>query len=199
MRLTPIGGPSYVLKSRSHPSGICAEAARILENCYVSPGVIKALRRVSPTRQVEAAEHMFASGNCSVLFARGLVEISNPDSIVVQPGNRKFPTSARLRAKLQKEAPSLVRNLARIRQNYGREMLTLIVASRYVERLLADHELAHHISRYHPEALSALRFVLVTTKHSDLKRKRRTSPSNSSKKSTQNIKLQLAAGATSGV
>lgn len=153
----------YTFRSSTKPKYICLEAARLLDQCYVTPGVVMALGKMKPARQVESAEHIVASANTSVVFARGLLEITPLESRRAMPGNRLYPRSQSLVNFLQRQAEPLVRKLNRFRETHGADMLTLTVSCKYIEQLLANNRVAHYVSRFHPKAMRSLRLVLWTT------------------------------------
>lgn len=150
----------YTFSSNAKPKEICFEAARLLEGCFVTPGVVDALRKMKPPRQVEAAEHIVAGGKFSVTFAKGLLEITPMELRSVNPGNHLHRGSPALIRFLQQQASPLVRKLNRFKDSHGQDMLTLTVCCKYVERLLASDRVAEHLSRFHAHALRSLRSVL---------------------------------------
>jgi hypothetical protein len=81
--------------------GICKEAVEILRNRDVSPAVFAYLKKMKPIRQIEAAEHMRATGTHTVRFAKALLEVTRPEMLVEVPSKRK-PTIEGPRERLRR-------------------------------------------------------------------------------------------------
>jgi hypothetical protein len=165
---------SYTFGDRPIPNGIASETATILKNVYLSPGVITALQKMKPIRQIEAAEHIALSGNYSVTFAQGLLAITKPELLLtrVNRGCVSFRYAKRVRT-LQQAAWDVHSKLACFRESYGRDVLTLTVYCRFLERLLSNSPVVAYLSQFHPETLSSLRLAVLTAKEKITKRHRK--------------------------
>src|SRR5439155_8955357 len=61
-----------IRRKRDLLDGICPEAVQLLRDKRVTGNALRELRKVRPMRQIEVAELMCATGNCSVGYARCL-------------------------------------------------------------------------------------------------------------------------------
>lgn len=116
---------------------------------------------MKPIRQIEAAEHMLASGTYTVLFAKALLEVTRPELLVEVPTSRKVEAkSAGARVMLEQETDFLLRDLKAVEDSYGTDILVLTVSCRYIERLLENGRVERHLSKHHSDILNALRALL---------------------------------------
>ena len=122
------------------------------------------LRKMRPVRQIEAAEHMRATGTYSGTFARALLQVTNPELLLeVEVSRRLRATSAAAQSMFAEEDASLVRDLKKIEESYGTDMLVLTVSCAYVRRLLSNDRVEQHLEKYHPDILSTLRTLVIQT------------------------------------
>lgn len=158
---------SAIRQRRNLLDGICEEAIEILRNSDLSAAAFAALKKMKPIRQIEAAEHMHATGTYSVRFAQALLEVTRPELLVETPQKRKptiEATSLAAQAMLEQETDLLIRELKAVEESYGTDMLTLSIAGGYVERLLANPRVAKHLDKHHPDILGELRALLAEIK-----------------------------------
>jgi ParB-like chromosome segregation protein Spo0J len=74
---------SQIIKRMSLLDGICPEAAELLGDRQFSPELVRALRKMKPTRQVECVELMVAANNVSVSYAEALL-VATPAARLVE-------------------------------------------------------------------------------------------------------------------
>jgi len=150
-----------IRKKRDMLDGICPEAVEILRNTHITADAFAVLRKMKPIRQIEAAEHMLASGTYSVVFAKALLAVTRPELLVEVPASRKLDAkSAGARVMLEQETDVLLRDLKAVEDSYGTDILVLTVACRYIARLLGNGRVERHLSKHHPDTLNALRGLL---------------------------------------
>jgi hypothetical protein len=151
-----------IRKKRDMLDGICPEAVEILRNTHVTADAFAVLRKMRPIRQIEAAEHMLASGTYSVVFAKALLEVTRPELLVEAPSSRKADAkSAGARVMLEQETDLLLRDLKAVEDSYGTDILFLTVSCKYIERLLGNGRVERHLIKQHPDILHALRGLLA--------------------------------------
>jgi hypothetical protein len=88
-------------------------------------------------RQIEACKLMVSASNCSSSYTKALLA-ATPDEERVRPEKRGIPavvTSADL-ALMERELQGIQKNLKTVEGLYGQDMLDLVIAARYVSRLL---------------------------------------------------------------
>ena len=146
---------------------ICPEAVEILRNSDVTAGAFAALRKMKPMRQIEAAEHMHATGTYSVRFAQALLEVTRPEFLVETASKRTSQieaTSAAAQGMLEQETDLLIRELKAVEASYGTDMLTLSISCGYIERLLSNARIEKHLDKHHRDILGELRSLLSEVK-----------------------------------
>lgn len=156
---------SNIRKKRDMLVGICPEVVELLRNNHVTADAFGVLRKMRPIRQIEAAEHMIASGTFSVLFAKALLEVTRPELRLGLPSSRNIEAgSAGARALLEQENDSLLKDLKNIEASYGTDILTLSIVLGYIERLLGNVRIERHLMKYHSDILLSLRALLSEVK-----------------------------------
>jgi hypothetical protein len=123
---------------------------------------------MKPIRQIEAAEHMHATGTFSVLFAKALLEVTRPEFLFEAPLKRKIEaTSVAAQAMLEQETESLIRDMKAVENSYGMDVLTLSIACAYVERLIGNSRVEKHLVKHHSDIAAELRSLLSEIKPKD--------------------------------
>jgi ParB-like chromosome segregation protein Spo0J len=144
--------------------GICPDAIRLLQDHQFTPDVTRVLRNMKAARQVEAVELMIASNTITVAHAEALLKATAPE----QRTDYKSPQRERKTApieqivKLEKEMSQVQESYKDAEENYGSELLNLVVAKGYVSKLLANEAVKSYIGRHQPEILSHLELVVNT-------------------------------------
>jgi hypothetical protein len=147
--------------------GNCSEAIEILRNSHDTADEFDALRKMKSIRQIEAAEHMHATGTFSARFAKALLEVTRPEFLVELPPKRKSSieaSSVAAQAMLEHETDLLVRELKAVEESYGTDMLTLSIGCGYIERLLSNSNIEKHLHKHHPDIVGELRSLLAEVK-----------------------------------
>lgn len=137
--------------------GICAEAADILKDKPVTSGCFASFRKMTPLRQIEAAELMATISNYSAVLARTILAASAPDQLV-KPGTRKAPKALTPEqiANLEQEMTKSRAGLAALKDTYGTERLELQVACRYLSTVLGNPRLRKYLAKQQPDLLKEL-------------------------------------------
>lgn len=135
--------------------GICAEVADLLKEKHVTLKAFAALRKMSPLRQIEAAELMIAMNRYTVSYAESLLA-ATPQSQLVDPGKPKAPKSlsSEQLALMERETASLEREFKLAEQSYGTDHLDLVLAKGYLAKLLANARVVRYLAQHHQDLLS---------------------------------------------
>ena len=156
------------IRQRRHMlEGICPEVVEILRNSDVTAGAFGALKKMKAVRQIEAAEHMQATGTYSVRFAQALLEVTRPELLVETASKRKptiEATSIATQAMLEQETALLLRELKAVEESYGTDMLTLSIACAYIERLLSNPRIEKHLDKHRADISGQLRALVSEVK-----------------------------------
>jgi hypothetical protein len=182
--LSPIGEHFMILRALSHVSesriaaaadvdvatirakrslidGVCPEAVDVLKDKRVTATAFRFLRRMKALRQVDVARLMIAANNYSQRFVEALL-VGTPEDLLTEP--RKAcgparPDMLRMRAALERETETLLRDYGAVEASYGKDVLTLSVSVAYVKRLLANTRIVRYLEKRHPDFLDQLQKV----------------------------------------
>jgi hypothetical protein len=154
-----------IRKRRDMLDGICPEVVEILKTRHVTGDAFAVLKKMKPFRQIEAAEHMTASGTYSVKFAKALLAVTRPEFLLEPVSSKQLEANSQgARVMLEQETESLVRDLKAVEDSYGTDILALTVICGYIERLLGNVRVERHLSKHQPDILSTLRSVVAESK-----------------------------------
>lgn len=154
-----------VIRQRRHLlSGISADVAELLKDKPVGHHAFQKLRKMKPIRQLEVAELMVSANNYTVSYAKALLATSKPADLH-KPDDLKKATglSAEQMARLEREMASVSEDYKELEASYGDDMLVLVVASGFIERLLSKPEIEGFLERRHPEFLENFRAIVQAT------------------------------------
>jgi hypothetical protein len=133
----------------------------LLKDKPISTLARNVLRRMSPTRQVEAAELMVSTGNFSRIFALSLLLATKSEDRLAWRAKPIRGISQERQAAMQKELECLLKD-SRATENHSADVLSLVVASRYVSRLVGNREIEGYLHRNHPDILQKFRTIVAT-------------------------------------
>ncbi len=144
--------------------GICPEAIDRLRDKQFTPDVTRILRNMKAARQVEAVELMIASNTITVAHAEALLKATpleqRTDAKSVEKEKKTAPIQQLVM--LEKEMSQVQESYKDAEQNYGSDLLNLVVAKGYLTRLLANEAVKSYIARHQPEILGHLELVVNT-------------------------------------
>jgi hypothetical protein len=141
--------------------GICPEAVQLLKDKPVNSVTLESLRKMRAPRQIEACGLMVAASNYSSAYARALLAAS-PDEGLLRPQKPGVPaivTGADL-ALMERELKDVQAKASLTHAAYGRDMLDLVIAARYVGALLANPGIARYLDDNHPEIAREFRSIV---------------------------------------
>jgi hypothetical protein len=143
-------------------NGICPEVVHLLRNKKVPFGVFGLLRKMKPVRQIEASEHMAAAGAYSVRFANALLAVTKPELLTTPTRKPKGKvTSTADQEVLGIETEHLVRDLKKVEESYGQDVLAFTVCSAFLKKLLDNPRVEGYLSLNHSARLDAMRGAIT--------------------------------------
>ncbi len=153
---------ALIRQKRTLLNGICPEAAELLNARHCPINSFRSLRKMKPLRQIQAAELMIAANNYTVPYVQAILAASDAADLV-DPAAKKTPAGVtREQAERMKaEMANLQKNIKLIEGTLGPDHLRLVVAGRYVERLLQNDRLARYLDKNHGEILSEFRQIVA--------------------------------------
>jgi ParB-like chromosome segregation protein Spo0J len=136
-------------------NGICSEAADLLKDKHVAISTFSILRKMSPLRQIEAAELMVAMNQFTSTYANSLLAATGRDQLVRpdQPKNLKGITSE-LMVLMERESANLEREFKLATQSYGTDHLDMVLVKGYLTKLLGNARVVRHLAKHHQDLLS---------------------------------------------
>jgi len=159
--------PVTIRQKRDLLIGICPEAVDLLKERRASTGALREMKRVKPMRQIEMAELMIASNNLTTGYARCLVAGSPNDQLIEQDecGHSTKPHGLAPEdlARMKKEMTGLEREFTMVQDEYGQNMLNLVVVVAYVRRLLDNETVVRYLSRSEPAMLGEFQKIVEMT------------------------------------
>jgi len=152
---------ALIRRKRTLLNGICPEAAELLKAKHCPLNSFRALRKMKPIRQIQAAELMIAAGNYSVAYANAILAASDPTDLVAPNEQKKPPgVTAEQAERMRVEMATLQRNIKLIEETLGPDHLRLVVAGRYIERLLNNEHLTRYLHKNHGDILSEFQKIV---------------------------------------
>lgn len=153
---------ALIRRKRTLLNGICPEAAELLKARHCPINSFRSLRKMKPLRQIQAAELMIAANNYTVPYVEAILAATDPADLVDPASKKETPGVSREQAERMKaEMANLQKNIKLIEGSLGPDHLRLVVAGRYVERLIQNDRLARYLERNHSEIVGEFRQIVA--------------------------------------
>lgn len=155
---------SQIRERRRLLAGISDEVAELLKDKAVADDTFKSLRKMKPFRQLEAVELMVSANNYTANYAKALLATTKPSDLHRPDGVKKATgLSSEQMARLEREMSSIGEDYKELEMSYGDDMLVLVVAAGFLERLLSKSEIERFLALRHPEFLETFRAIVSAT------------------------------------
>jgi len=144
--------------------GICPDAIARLQDKQFTPDVTRVLRNMKAARQVEAVELMVASNTITVAHADALLKATPPEQRTDFKPTERDRQLAPIEqiVKLEKEMSQVQTQYKDAEENYGSDLLNLVVAKGYLTKLLGNEAVKSYITPHEPEILEHFELVVNT-------------------------------------
>ena len=134
--------------------GICSEAISLLKDKICPMAVFDVLRKMSPLRQVEAAELLINANNFSVSYASAILAGTPQAQLAsAQTPKRLKGMTAEAIARMERELSRLPGAISSIQDSYGQDHLHLTVLKGYLRKLITNDRVARYLAQHQPELL----------------------------------------------
>ena len=155
---------SQIAKKMNLLEGICPEAVELFKDRQFSVEIGRVIRKMKPTRQVECAELMVSANNLTVAYAEALL-VATPAAALAegQRPRRLNGVTPDQMAKMEREMANLQGQYRLVEQSYGRDVLNLVLARGYLEKLLANTKVERYLKQLQPEVLEQFTAIVETT------------------------------------
>lgn len=149
-------------RRRTMLDGISAEVIDLLKDRTVSKAIFDALRKMKPLRQYEAADLMIQAGNLTTGYAKALLAgTKQGDLVAPEKPKRLNGLSPEQMARMERELEVVSRDFKAVERTFGDDVLHLVLASRYVSRLIANGNVVAYLRKRHGDMLVELQTIVA--------------------------------------
>jgi hypothetical protein len=143
--------------------GICAEAVEVLKDKPATLKAFELLKRMSPLRQIEAAELMVMMNQYSKGYVEALLMATPQTQLATDAKPKQVKgVSEEQVALMERESMQLDREIKAVEQSYGNDHLLLVVARGYLTKLLASAPVVRYLAQQRPEFLAEFQKIAET-------------------------------------
>lgn len=151
----------HLKRRRSMLDGICPEAVDMLKDKAVNPVSFEALRKMKPYRQMEAAELMISAGNYTSSYAKALLAGTKQSDLARPERPKKVGgMTPEQMDRMEREMETLTQDFKSVETSYGDDVLHLVIASGYLNRLIGNTAIEKYLRQRHPEFLTEFRAII---------------------------------------
>lgn len=155
---------SQITKKLNLLEGICPEAIELFKDRQFSVELGRVIRRMKPTRQVECVELMVSANNMTVAYAEALLVATPAGSLIDGKRPRKMGgVTPDQMAKMEHEMANLQGQYRLVEQSYGQDVLNIVLARGYLERLLGNAKVERYLRQAQPDVLQHFKALVNTT------------------------------------
>lgn len=154
----------HIKRRRQLLSRISPDVAELLKDKAIGHQALQFLKKMKPIRQLEVAELMVSANNCTANYAKALLATTKPADLL-KPDDPKKGTglNSEQMARLEREMASVNADYKELEASYGDDMLLLVIASGYLERLIGKPEIHRFLAGRYPEFLDNFRAIVTAT------------------------------------
>lgn len=151
-----------VMRRRNLLDGIAAGAVEILKDRPVNAQIFDILRRMKDYRQVETAELMASMNNFTASYARAIFAATRQDDLA-KPDRPKAIAGVTVdqMARMERELEKLNHDYRGVEATFGDDVLQLVLASRYLGRLIENANVASYLGTRHPDIMGEFRSIVA--------------------------------------
>lgn len=151
-----------IQRRRSLLDGVAPEVVELLKTHTVNPVTFDVLRKMRPMRQVEAAELMLSANNFTSAYAKALLAATRQGDLLRQDKPKRVGgMTPEQMARMEREMASLTQDFRALEASYGDDVLHLVVASGYLNRLLSNPLIERYLTNRHPELVDEFRAIIA--------------------------------------
>ena len=122
------------------------------------------LRKMKPYRQTETAELMASMNNFTGAYAKAILAATRQDDLAKpeRPKAINGVTPDQM-ARMERELEKLTQDYRAIEATFGDDVLQLVLASRYLGRLIENAAVTGYLDTRHPEIVAEFRTIVAAT------------------------------------
>lgn len=154
----------HMMRKANLLDGICSEASDLLQDRQFSVDIFRVIRKMKPTRQVECVELMVSANNVTVSYIEALLAATPTEMLIDGKKPQKFKgITQEQMLRMEREMANLQGQYKMIEQNYGQDMLNLVLARGYLVKLLENKSITKHLKQRQPEVLEQFQNIIEIT------------------------------------
>jgi ParB-like chromosome segregation protein Spo0J len=143
---------------------ISAEVVEMLKERRINPLTFEVLRKMKAPRQIETVELMVSANNFSHSYAKALLAATKQEDLAKPDRKKRIGgLSAEQMTKMEREMENLNRDMKAVEDAFGDDVLSLVVASGYLSKLLGNEHISAYLDRRHPEIVDQFRTIVSAT------------------------------------
>ncbi|MEO5349448.1 MAG: ParB N-terminal domain-containing protein [Magnetococcus sp. YQC-3] len=149
--------------------GICEEVVDLLKSRDVPGAAFVILRKMKPMRQIQVAELMISANNFSIPYAKAMLALTPSEQLLDWQ-----PTLFKEESLTPEQTVSIERELAQLEsefkmaeQNLGDEVLSMVVYSGYLSKLIKNTEVSDFLSSRYQEIYGEFQRIAKTSSTDD--------------------------------
>lgn len=151
---------SYITKKVGLLDGICPEAAELLKDRQFAVDITAILRKMKPTRQVECIELMISSNNFSISYAKAMLAVTASALLMSEKKRKNLPgVSMDQMLLMEREMQAIHDQYTLLEEDYGADLLHLVLAQKYLAKLLVNEQVVRYLNANQPEILEQFRGI----------------------------------------
>jgi hypothetical protein len=114
-----------------------------------------------PFRQIETAELMVSVSNYTSSYAKALLAATKQADLVRSDEPKKMHgLTPEQMSRMEREMEGLSRDFKALEASYGDDVLHLVVASGYLNRLISNAAIEQFLEAHHPELLVEFKAII---------------------------------------
>ena len=143
--------------------GICVEVVEMMKDKHFGAEMMRHLRKMKPSRQIEAAELMVSLNNYSNSYAAALLAATPVEQLLDPEKPKKFKgLSAEQVSRMEQEMSLVHSRFKAIEQSYGADVLNMVVTRGYIAKLLSNDAVVKFLQTNYPDFLTEFRAIAAS-------------------------------------
>jgi hypothetical protein len=143
-----------ILKKLHLLDGIAPEVAELLKDRAFSVDLSRILGKMRPSRQIECAQLMVSANNLTLAYGGALLAATPAAELIDSNGKGKIEGATPMQMSRMESEMSNLRGQYRLAETtYGQDVLNLVVAQKYVAKLLRNAKVVRYLRPQHADLL----------------------------------------------
>lgn len=150
-----------VLRRRNLLDRIAPEVVEILKEKPVNAQIFDILRKLKPHKQFAAVEMMASMNNFTASYARAILAATRQEDLAKPDRVKKVAgVTPEQMARMERELESLNHDFRAREATFGDDVLQLVLASRYLQRLIENRNVAAYLESRHTDIIAEFRTIV---------------------------------------